>query len=505
MSDPNVPGPSIETLVDVVSRIRGRRIAVLGDWMLDRYVYGDAERVSPEAPVPVLRAVSREERCGGAGSVAVALAALGASVHCAGAVGDDPAGARLIDLLAEAGCDVSGMVRVPRRPTTTKTRLVGLAQHRHRQQLLRLDEEDTTPLDGPALDQVLAWLERHARTLHAICVQDHRKGVVSERLIESAGGCARQARIPLVVDPAPGRDFAAYRGATVLTPNRNEFQQALGRRLETIDEFGAAALAVAESLRLDALAVTLDREGAVLARPGGGFMHVPTRPRAVYDNTGAGDAVLAAMTAALAAGADHLAAVRLANVAGGLEVEKFGCVPIPADEIIADLRLRSGARAGKLRRLDELLAEIRLRRDRGSTIVFTNGCFDLLHPGHVDFLSRCKQFGDVLIVGLNSDRSVRRLGKGDDRPICNEQERAAMLSALADVDYVVLFDEPDPENLIRAIRPDVLVKGQDWADRGVVGQQFVESIGGRVELLPLLEGYSTTGLIERIRRPTVHA
>ena len=246
--------------------------------------------------------------------------------------------------------------------------------------------------------------------------------------------------------------------------------------------------------------VTLDRDGAMLARRGQAPAHIATKVRAVYDNTGAGDAVLAMLAGAIAAGGNLEQAVHLANVAGGLEVEKFGCVPIPRSEVIADLRLEEQSHGGKLRTAEQLAGELNLLRDRGQRIIFTNGCFDLLHPGHIDLLHRARALGSVLVVGLNSDASVRRLNKQGGRPFLNQQDRAGVLAALNDVDYVVIFDESDPENLIRKLRPDVLVKGQDWADKGVVGREFVESYGGRVELLPLLPGYSTTELARRISK-----
>jgi D-beta-D-heptose 7-phosphate kinase/D-beta-D-heptose 1-phosphate adenosyltransferase len=225
---------------------------------------------------------------------------------------------------------------------------------------------------------------------------------------------------------------------------------------------------------------------------------VPTRPRSVYDNTGAGDAVLAMLAAALVGGADLGQATQLANVAGGLEVEKFGCVPITAEEVLAELRLADRRRAGKLRSVPELINELKLRRDRGETVVFTNGCFDLLHAGHVDFLTRCCEEGSVLVVGINSDASIRAQNKGAERPINTALDRATVLGALACVDYVVVFDEPTPARIVQEVRPDVLVKGADWAERGVVGREFVESCGGRVVLLPLLDGYSTTSIVQRI-------
>jgi len=246
--------------------------------------------------------------------------------------------------------------------------------------------------------------------------------------------------------------------------------------------------------------VTVDREGAVLAIRGKPAEHISTRARAVYDNTGAGDAVLAMLAASVAAGADWEEATRLSNVAGGLEVEKFGCVPITKEEVVADLRISAGDGGGKIRTAQDVMHELTLRRQRGESVVFTNGCFDVLHPGHIKYLAQCRELGQVVVVGLNSDASVKSQNKGTDRPICNERERSEMLAALKDVDYVVLFNEATPEKLIQTIRPDVLVKGKDWAKKGVVGQEFVESYGGRVVLLELVAGYSTTSLIERIRK-----
>jgi D-beta-D-heptose 7-phosphate kinase/D-beta-D-heptose 1-phosphate adenosyltransferase len=286
-----------------------------------------------------------------------------------------------------------------------------------------------------------------------------------------------------------------------VTPNRGELFLATSQPPKgngTPAEIAARAAELLETVGAEAAVVTLDRDGAMLVRGGDDWKHLRTRPRSVYDNTGAGDAVLAMLAAVVAAGGELEDAVRLANIAGGLEVEKFGCVPIDTEDVLAELRLEGNRQAGKLRGVDELVAELSLRRDRGETVVFTNGCFDILHAGHVHLLDRCRQEGSLLVVGLNSDASVKTLDKGSDRPINGQADRAAVLGALESVDYVVLFDEPTPEGLIRRVRPDVLLKGQDWADKGVVGREFVEGEGGRVVLLPLVEGRSTTGIIKRI-------
>lgn len=491
----------IQQLIQCVQSFAGKRVLVVGDLILDRYVYGDAERISPEAPVPVLRVRERSEAAGGSANVAACLRALGLQVTCCGAVGDDPTGTQLCALLDELGADHC-LATCGDRPTTAKTRFVGLAQHRHRQQLLRLDDESTEPLPAEAEAKLRKLAVEAIEWADVVCIEDYAKGVVTAGLVAAVVAAAKRDGKPVLVDPARLDTYERYRGATLLTPNRSELELVVGKRIETPQAAGAAACELAASLDVESVVVTLDRDGAVLARPNGEWVHLPTRARSVYDNTGAGDAVLAMLAAAVAVTDSREDAVRLANIAGGLEVERFGCVPITVEEVLAELRLEQGRRSGKLRSVEELVGELKLRRDRGETIAFTNGCFDLLHPGHVDYLARSRELASVLVVGLNSDRSIHAQGKGADRPLCDEKHRAAMLGALESVDYVVLFDDHEPEGLIRRIAPDVLIKGEDWANKGVVGREFVESRGGRVVLLPLVKGYSTTELVERIRAGT---
>lgn len=483
-----------------IQAVQGKRALLVGDLILDRYLYGDAERISPEAPVPVLRAVESREAVGGAANVAACLRALGCEVICLGVIGVDGNGRTLRQMLSEMAVDTSGLVEVERRPTTTKTRLVGLAQHRHRQQLLRVDEEVTTPLPSDAQDALGTRAVQAVRQADVICIEDYDKGAITEPLVQAIVETARKLGKSVFVDPARLSDYRRYRAVNVLTPNRAELSLAVGRLVDRIEDLGTAALEVLGRITAEAMVVTADRDGCIVVGKDGSWTHVPTTPRSVYDNTGAGDAVLAMLAAATAAGAPLEDAARLANVAGGLEVEKFGCVPITADEVLAELRLEDRRRNGKLRSREELLPELALRRDRGETIAFTNGCYDLLHAGHVDFLQRCRMEASVLVVGLNEDASVRAQAKGEDRPINPFADRARVLGALECVDYVVGFCDATPDSLIRAVRPDVLLKGEDWAGRGVVGASFVESYGGRVRLLRLVEGLSTTSLIERIRR-----
>jgi len=484
----------IAELIQLVQSIGGQRVLLVGDLMLDRYVYGDAERISPEAPVQVLCKRSEEQRVGGAGSVAANLRELGVEVICCGLVGLDDAGHRIRAMLDAMGVSTRGILTVNDRTTTTKTRFIGLAQHRHRQQLIRVDEEVERAIGSDNAARLESFILAVIPDVEVVCLEDYDKGLLTDTLCRHIIEQARRLGKPVLVDPARRPDYRKYCGATMLTPNRSEFQLAAGC------PDGEYAPKLIESCDVDGLLITLDKEGVLLALRNHPPELVPTRPRAVYDNTGAGDAVLAMLAAARAAGATWRQAAELTNIAGGLEVEKFGCVPIRRAEVVADLRLSSGQASGKIRSADELAAELALRKSRGDTVVFTNGCFDLLHVGHIRFLEECRKLGTVVVVGVNSDASVRAQNKDPLRPIVPDDQRAEVLAALQTVDYVVIFDEPTPEQIIARLNPDVLVKGEDWAERGVVGREHVERNGGRVVLVPLVEGCSTTEIVQRIRQ-----
>lgn len=488
-----------QRLLELLDAGQGSHVLVVGDYMIDRYLYGDAERISPEAPVPVLRVVRQEDALGGAGSVAADIAALGAVPHCVGISGQDSDSALMRALLEKLGADTSGLLEVAGRPTTRKTRLVGLAQHRHRQQLIRIDDENADPVDETVAGLLLRHVEKLLTQCRAVCIEDYNKGVVTQPLAQAVIAAAGRRGLSVLVDPASTNDYSRYAGATVITPNRTETEKVTGLRLRTIDAVRQNASVIHSRCRTEHVCVTLDADGAALIGPGGSFEHIPTKQRDVYDVTGAGDEVLAAMAVAVAAGGTLPEAISLANVAGGLEVEKFGCVPITRDEVIGEIWLEHHEALGKVRTVQQLLPELARRRALHEKIAFTNGCFDLIHAGHVENFKICKQHADVVVVGLNSDASVRSLSKGGDRPIVGQDDRARVLAALSDVDYVVVFDEPTPQSLIEAVRPDVLLKGQDWSGKTIAGQEFVEQQGGRVVLVPLVEGRSTTGLIERIR------
>lgn len=485
-----------EQLLKTIGNLGAPKVLVVGDFMLDVYVYGDAVRISPEAPVPVLNVTGTEYRCGGAASVAADLAALGAAPVCLGVVGDDPDGQTLTDTLAAQGVDITALHRLADRPTVTKQRLIGLAQHRHKQQLMRIDREVTEPLPIEMGEEILRRYREILPCTDVVCLQDYNKGLLTDLVCQQMIRLASEAGKKVLVDPTPGPDYVKYNGATVLTPNRREASNAVGFEIKTPDDAARAAEHLLKDLMLEAVVLTLDRDGAYLATRQRSEL-VPIKPRTVYDVTGAGDVVLATLAVSLAADSDYLTAVHLANVAGGIEVEKFGAATVTRSEMVHEITQQYGRRNTKVRSLETLLEELAWRRDRGQTTVFTNGCFDVIHRGHIEYLECCRAEGDVVVVGLNSDRSIRAL-KGAGRPINNQQDRADVLSSLETVDFITLFDDPSVLDLIRKIRPDVLVKGGDYGKEGVVGWEFVESHGGKVVVAPLVKGKSSTATIEKM-------
>jgi D-beta-D-heptose 7-phosphate kinase/D-beta-D-heptose 1-phosphate adenosyltransferase len=492
-------------LIDLVQRLGQPRVLVIGDVMLDRYVWGDAARISQEAPVILLHADKREERLGGASSVATMLRALGARVSLAGVVGGDADGARIRQLLGDLGIDHDGVLTDPSRPSTVKERYIGRAQHKHPQQMIRVDYETRAPLAEPLERELCQAVGQQVRKADVVCVSDYDKGVCTPGLMAAAVATAKGRGLRVLADPIRGHDYRKYHGCSAVTPNRLEAGLATGRALQAPAEILEAAAQLQELLDLEAAVVTLDKDGMALAHRDGRRKLLPTRPRQVYDITGAGDMVLSVLAMALAAGADYEAAVALANVAGGLEVERIGVATVTRDEILSDL-LHGGACPGqgyvsgsaKVVPLPALCQELDRRRRLGQKVVFTNGCFDVLHAGHIHYLQAARAQGDVLVVGLNSDGSVRQL-KGPGRPVNPLDARAQVLAALQAVDFVTIFDEQTPLELVKILKPDVLVKGADYRRDEVVGAEFVESCGGRVYLAQLHAGYSTTRLLERLR------
>jgi len=505
-------------LIELVQQLGSPRVLVLGDVMLDRYVWGNAERISQEAPVILLHADKREERLGGASSVATMLQALGAHTSVVGAVGVDRDGFHAQRILTDLSIDAEGVITDPDRPTTVKERYIGRAQARHPQQMIRVDYESRAPVAESVERQLADALTSKIREADIVLVSDYDKGVCTPGLLRVAVDAATHRGIRVIADPTRGGDYSKYRGCSSMTPNRLEAGLATNRTIHTQAEALAAATQLRDALDLEAGIVTLDKDGMALAHRDGRLTIFPTRPRQVYDITGAGDMVMATLGLALAAGADYDPAIRLANIAGGLEVEKIGVATVTREEILADLLhapFRNSDRvpgAAKVVGLPQLLTELEVRRRSGQKIAFTNGCFDVLHAGHVQYLADARRQADCLVVALNSDASVRQL-KGPTRPLNPVEARAIVLAGLQDVDYVTIFpaglsglptgpaDPTDatPLAVITAVRPDVLVKGADYRKEAVVGAELVESYGGRVHLAELCEGFSTTSLIERMK------
>jgi D-beta-D-heptose 7-phosphate kinase/D-beta-D-heptose 1-phosphate adenosyltransferase len=474
-----------------LSRIRQIRALVIGDLMLDEYLWGKTERISPEAPVQVVD-ISREDlRLGGAGNVINNLMTLGCQVHVAGVLGDDADGRLLRRLLEEKSVGIQGVLMSPDRTTSRKTRILA-----SNQQMLRIDRESQNPI-SPEMEVRLAdHVRRVAEDFQVILLSDYLKVVLTEGLLKEIVAIGREKGVPVVIDPK-GSDFRKYRGATLLTPNRKEAQTA--SHIAIVDEASLlqAGRSLAEALDLEALVLTRSEEGMTLFPRDGEEIHLPTEAREVYDVSGAGDTVLAMMGLGLAGELSLEEAARLANVAAGIVVGKVGTSTVSPGEILEVIGRRHQDTDLKIKDREVLAGILEMEREKGRTVVFTNGCFDLLHVGHVKYLQKARRLGDLLVLGLNSDESIRRL-KGPRRPLINQDERAHILAALDCIDYLVVFDEDTPLELIEALRPKILVKGGDYSPEGVVGKDLVESYGGRVELIQFVDGKSTTNIIEKI-------
>ena len=468
-----------------LTRIPSLRVLVIGDFMLDQYLVGKTERVSPEAPVPVVKIDQEYWRLGGAGNVVANLRSLGCEVNVAGVTGRDSAAERMRGLLRDLEVDDSGLLEDPSRSTTQKVRVV--AQN---QQLVRYDRETSISLPGAVTEGLWAGASALLDACQLVVVSDYAKGTLQPELIMKVAAGARARGLAVVGDPK-GTDYSRYRGLSALTPNEPEFWQAVGAVSDGTDlaECGRSML---RDLGLEALCITRGARGVTLVLPDTA-VNIATEPVEVYDVTGAGDTFVSVFGACIAAGAGYEEAARWANRAAGMAVARLGAASLGLDEL-----LLAGSGREKVVRMQEIEGIAARLREAGKRIVFTNGCFDLLHAGHLQTLERADALGDVLVVGLNSDESVRRL-KGPGRPFIREEDRARLLASFACVDYVVVFEEDTPEALIKRVRPDIVAKGADYRLDQVVGREFVESYGGRVVLIDLVADASTTRLIERIR------
>lgn len=482
-------------LVTAFTALRRPKLLVFGDVMLDRYTWGDAERVSPEAPVIVLRADQEEVRAGGAASVAYLLRHLDADVTVAGVVGNDSDGHTLRALLRDEGID-EHLIRVdPARPTTAKHRFVGRASDRHPHQILRVDHESRMPVSESLASELWDSIKGCLDQFDAILIADYLKGVCTNDLLRQVISAARAIGEQVLVDPGRTADYERYRGATLLKPNRSEAELACGEPLTSTEQTVNLGRRLCRTLEIDAAVITLDREGLVAVTDSDQEV-ISTEPRSVYDITGAGDMVLATLGLCMAGGLDVFQSARIANVAAGLEVERFGIAPVKRTEIAAKLVASSNKGGAKLVTIDEMATLAAEYRRLGKRIVFTNGCFDLLHVGHVSYLQEAATLGDVLIVAVNSDASVRRL-KGPTRPVISDGDRAAMLAALGCVRHVLIFEEDTPHGVLQQVRPDILIKGGTTDE--IVGREIVEGYGGQVRRARMVDGLSTTRLIVSLR------
>lgn len=463
---------------------------VIGDVMLDRYLMGEVSRISPEAPVPVVLLKKQNECAGGASNVAANLALLGIKTHILGCIGKDPEGQSLTQLIQASKIDTQGLVISAYRPTIAKTRILG-----GHQQMMRLDQESHASFNQEESALILAAFHAALAQQPAIVIlSDYAKGLLTTEVCQTVIQACRQANIPVLVDPK-GHDYSKYKGATALTPNKKETAEACHASVND-----AALIEKAQQLKsslgLQFLAVTRSEEGITLLDDS--THHLQAAAQQVFDVSGAGDTVIATLAAGLMHGLSPLNSLALANVAAGVVVGKVGTVPITKNDLIHALEdQRSNEQAHKICDLPALMEKVSAWKQAKQSIVFTNGCFDLLHAGHVTYLEAAKKRGDKLILGLNTDRSVSAL-KGPSRPVVNEQDRARVLAALESVDAVILFDEDTPLNLINTIKPNIIAKGSDYTADQVVGGKEVLSWGGEIALIDLVEGRSTSSIIKKM-------
>jgi D-beta-D-heptose 7-phosphate kinase / D-beta-D-heptose 1-phosphate adenosyltransferase len=481
-----------ESLFRILNGFHAARVLVLGDVMLDRFVYGSVERISPEAPIPVVSVERFLDMPGGAANVARNIAAMGARVVLLGVVGEDVWAQDLRTQLKLSPTIDAHLIADSSRPTSVKTRYVADGQ-----QVMRADRESRMALQAPIEGTLLDRYSVALRDASVIVLSDYAKGVLSDSATRAAIDIARRAGKTIVVDPK-AKDFGKYRGATILTPNRLELQQACGQECIADEQVVDGARRLLDQGVCEVMIVTRGKDGMSVIQADGSAVHLPTAARQVFDVSGAGDTAVAAISLSIAAGAEVGEAAALANIAGGIVVGKRGTATVTTAEILAALRPFDGrADPQKIFALDTVLQLARSWREQGLKIAFANGCFDLLHPGHISLLEQARRSADRLIVGLNADLSIRRL-KGPNRPVQSEVARATVLASMKSVDAVVIFAEDTPINLIETLEPDVLVKGADYTLDKVVGADFVISRGGKVVLAELLTGHSTTDTVKRV-------
>lgn len=478
-------------LIEQIEQIQKVKALVLGDFMLDEYIIGDVRRISPEAPVPVIEVKSQNIRLGGAGNVINNILSLGAKARVLTCLGDDKLAESLLEQLTDTGAETQFIQKSKEVSTIIKTRVVS-----KNQQFLRYDREVVKDHPQSYQQYVKENIEKIFDGIDVVLISDYGKGAVTENFAQLLISFARSKKIPVVVDPK-GSNYEKYSGATICTPNMNELSLVSGKTLVEEQQIERAGLELCSKIKLDYLLVTRSEKGmSLIGSASKTKIDFPATAKEVVDVTGAGDTVITVISLGVAAGLPLTVCCKLANRAASVVISKFGSATTTFNELIGNEIYASG---NKLIPVEQVKYLVNYIREQGKRIVFTNGCFDILHAGHISSFEQARRFGDVLIVGLNSDASVRRI-KGEQRPIVCEQDRARLLCSLSLTDYVIIFDDDTPQKLIEMISPDVLIKGKDWEEnQPVAGQRFIESNGGRVCFIDLEQGLSTTNIIKKIR------
>ena len=479
--------------INQLYKLKDISVLVYGDYMVDKYIHGDVNRISPEAPVPVLHVTKKERQFGGAGNVVSNLLSLGVKVYAAGFTGEDEDGSWMKNAFAECGADVTCLQNSSQVQTIIKTRITS-----RNQQFIRLDEERAEPVTEDMETWILNELPKIIGKVDVVILSDYGKGNVTDRISKEIIRMCKSHAIPVVVDPK-GTDYGKYAGATICKPNEKELALVTGSVLQDDSDVENAGRTLRQQSRIDNLVISRSEKGIMLLDEDGTCMSFPTRVQEVIDVTGAGDTVVAMLAAAAALGIPLKDSCKLANIAAAIVCSKFGAARISLDELIRNVITQHIVKDKICYSLEELKKILRTLKEQGKTIVFTNGCFDLLHAGHLYSFQQARQFGDVLVVAVNSDASVRRL-KGDKRPIVDEMNRMQMVDALQCVDYVTLMDDDNPAHIISALQPDVVVKGRDWEGKYIPEREVIEAYGGTFRFLDSREGLSTTDVINKIQR-----
>ena len=475
----------------IIAGFQDCRILVIGDLMLDEYVWGTVDRISPEAPVQIVSVKRESHTLGGAGNVVNNLLALEAKVSVFGVIGNGPYGDVMKNRFIELGADVEGLIHEKGRPTTRKTRIMA-----SNQQVLRIDRETVAPINDLTAKRLLSLYEKKLPDIDLVLISDYMKGVLTEPVLKKVISLAAAYAKKVIIDPK-GRKYAKYKGATLITPNKKEASEATGIEIDSDETLTEAGKMLLKEIGADRILITLGREGMALIEKDGGLTRIATEAKQVFDVSGAGDTVLSVMGLSLAAGADCEKSARLANIAAGIVVGKVGTATVTGNELRDALRRRPDAVSRKFRTLAELEESIKGIKQSGKKIVFTNGCFDLLHAGHIELLSNSRKIGDLLIVAIDDDESVRRV-KGKGRPVINAAQRVRILCALDSVDFVLVNRTDELEQVIRILKPDIITKGSNYSPGEVIGSDILESYGGKIVITPVSEEITSSMIIKEI-------